>query len=384
MLVIDRDPGTLSALSQEVLFSAWAQLAPEFSDVNSVALCSRMFMEAQSQLRTRLTGRSQPQADSASGTEVSKVMSQFMQESTRVFETLGRLKKRHRQVVRDQDSDDEGQNFDLSKALDKTHYPYMPSNWFVSTKMLTSLDKLHRSACEKKPHCRHPFLGNTGLENWIPEWVGSDLGVSAKLSLVKQWKNGFSRNPLQFLSTTWSFWASHAAVGIVSFEAVMLHIQLLLRMLIDQSNEYVVHYERRLIAEIEDRIRASEDFSLTDLLTRVDSEIRHDMDINYRRTVQPAGQRAERPKKSELGQQEQPRREVTMKAETKGAGKGRHKPICFQHDTSSGLSCERGANCRNEHLDTSKEDEKRRFQAAFTRVEEMKKSGPKGKGRASS
>ena len=181
------------------------------------------------------------------------------------IEHLASVQTKHKKdgVLREQvDSDEE--DFDLASFLSKdppAPFPTkdIPGDWFASSYRLGRLNKHFVKAKAKASSQASHLLSDTGIEEWIPSWVGASLEPYRKTRLLKDWKQHLqvAKSPEHFLSTVASYWMSQAAVGIIPCSSVFVHMLLLLKMMCEHDLLYAIRYERRLQVTILLHIKTS-------------------------------------------------------------------------------------------------------------------------------
>ena len=208
--------------------------------------------------------------------------------------------------------------------------------------------------------------------------------------------SGSLQGILAFLGNVATCWLSHAVVGACSFSAVFTHLLLLIKLADENSTDFIRRYERRLQTKLLAEFRAySRPPDISTALEVLDDDIvaklirddfqRRPREAPFRGKGRPEDRRERTPRRSPRRDTKQratreassekdraPRDRPTDDRQPRDPGAARRPPICFDHDPASGKRCANFRTCKatREHLDTSKADEKARYdkaKAAFER-----------------
>ena len=298
---------------------------------------------------------------------------------------------RKTKVLRDEASSDE-EDFDLPAFLTKDSAKDFPGDWFASLHRLGKASRFMRKGHNKaRPKAQSVFISDLPIEDWIPSWVSSTLAPSAKASLIRDWKTAL-RNGKQsefFLATLSSFWMSHAAIGIIDLPTVHFHVWLLLKMICERDLLYTISYTRQLQVEIGNHIKTSGTTAVRDFLITPHQRILHELDVDAAKRASSRvssskrnGGRGSSRSRSRVRRRPSPRTtEKSRRCEglrQRPPDKGPPSQICFAEDTASKKACKDGKACTRLHLDTSKPEDKKRYDSAFEKFTSNRKGKKDG------
>jgi hypothetical protein len=253
--------------------------------------------------------------------------------------------------------------FDLRKALAKMAEPpgngeLIPPSWFVSAKRLGALAaKLQKANKSSSSNVR---LATSSLEDWAPEWVGEGSSADIRKEVQQQRLKDFGTTSLaRFLGNVSTFWLSHAAIGKVSFTAVLSHLLVLIRLADEKGVQTAHKYEDHLLVKLWEDQKAGRLSDLPSQLAEVSTDILLKLklgEIEKPRAVPKAAHQGAPPHSSQG-------------KSTGAAASSQRKLVCVKHHPAENKVCS-DQRClqEREHLDTRSKEGLERYQQVLSAI----------------
>ena len=246
--------------------------------------------------------------------------------------------------------------------------------------------RLHPDSC---------WLSSADLDSfWHPEWVGAHSSHSER-KVLRDSRVARSDQFSVFVNNVASFWLSHLAVGFGHVPLILEHILVLSQIAEEKSNAHARKYELLLHEHLRAKAKGGASINLEAWLSaRVPSvwnEVCFDLvhrgrgppttPLPVRDPLALAASKAlpKRPTRP-------PPRQVTSTTDAPpssdpGAprgpgGRGRLAPICLAHDPANKRRCP-NQNCSRTHVDTTKPDQRSRYEAAYRAAKNVGKVPPR-------
>ena len=238
------------------------------------------------------------------------------------------------------------------------------------------------------------------VDTFIPEYVGRGLPISAKKEAKSSRIQDNSRKPIAFLETILTFWTSHVVGEVVTFESVVAHMLILFQLVSTHSVQHAFQYERFFISKLSDESKYDNTIDIPTKLATIDDTILTKCNALYGPPIQSSTKKSSanpnstnnnstNKRKSRTDSDDSPpapnkkKNHSNLKDEKHSrSSKGKAdsskniqhsiqsypkipKPrVCFNHDPRAGKTCRFGDKCRDIHLNTTRDDQFRRFKDA--------------------
>ena len=243
---------------------------------------------------------------------------------------------------------------DFTSTVGSTEFKEISIEHFPDAKMAVKVMKKCKAGA---------VLSSEAIEKWIPQCVGSDLPSVAQKKLVAEREKSTSLTLAQLLEQSSAFWLTHGVANRVTPISVLRHILLLIKLASQSYTNYAVQYERALIQHIR---TLKTDVDINTLISEKVHTVETEVNIYFSRVANakevPPIQKPSTWMGSSKGGKGKGAKGMA-RAEP-GRFRGEEKRICFYHDPNKNQKCIFGDKCKDEHLNTKKEDQRKRFEKA--------------------
>ena len=242
---------------------------------------------------------------------------------------------------------------DLIAMVTQTEFKDIPLEHFPHVKMASKVLKKCKAGST---------LSSDAIGRWIPQHVGSELPSADQKKLVAEREKSASLSLAQLLEQSAAFWLTHGVAKRVHLVSVFKHILLLIKMASQGNTGIAVQYERMLIQHVRN---IKGDVNINCLIAEKQTPVETAVNIHFSRLAKPkeapsiqrqtsqwSGPRA---KPNEADRRDRPAGATRPQTDGKRA-------VCFYHNPREGKSCKYGDKCKLEHLDTTKHEQKQKFE----------------------
>ena len=286
--------------------------------------------------------------------------------------------------------------FDLAKfARTKVsgEHSALDLRWFPDPAFILTLQK-DIDLCRRKGSTV-PYVSQARVEHWQPQWLGEGKLEGERDRIVKERKKESAASSTSVCTSSIGFWLAHLATGQIETMHVLAHALFMIKPCDERGHSFAAKYQSRLRICLQVRIQAGEQFDLGESISKINYDFIREVQVEQaffeegrarrrRKEEDPppsgGGGRGGGGRGGGKGGDKGDRAAAARAAKSGAADSSRHiekRNICFFHHPAKNLTCSRGDDCRNEHLDTSVPEKLERFNNAKKRFDEVKLTSKK-------
>ena len=272
-------------------------------------------------------------------------------------------------------------------------HPILDLRWFPDPALILTLKK-DIDLCRRKGS-KVPYVSRPRVEHWQPQWLGKGKPEGERDRIVRERMKESATSSTSVCTSSIGFWLAHLATGQIETTHVLAHALFMIRLCDERGHSFAAEYQSRLRNGLQIRIQAGEQVDFGEAISKTNYDLIREVQVEQ--TFFEEGRARRRRREDDPPPSGGGGRGGGSKGGGRGGGKGdksaaaraakasatdssRHiekRIICFFYHPAKNLTCSRGDDCRNEHLDTSVPEKLEFFNSAKKRFDEVKLTSKK-------
>ena len=265
-----------------------------------------------------------------------------------------RKKKRHHSNSSSSSSSSERERIradDATAIIEQSDFKVFGLESFPRAKLVNAVVK-HRL---KNGEERHAYLSTLPIEDWVPSYVGFGKSSTQQKKLLKDRQTSSYMSADQVIAHATSFWITHGLNDSVKVGSVIRFVMIITKLCNDKGSRHATQYFRCLIQHIKEQVLKSsvkiKEFD--SYINTMIPEAETSCNILMQNSQGTRLYKKEEPSNPTAGTPPVPAVRPNNDDKDRHRPKDTSKRICRFHHPAHGMTCRRGKDCPDRHVNTS-------------------------------